>query len=206
MSKSYIPSFLYIVRTRLRKQNFVYEFYCKDKKTLDLGCGEGEFLRNDKKNIYGVDSNQRVIEKLKKEGFQVAHSSATSLPYTEGFFEVVHCHNVIEHMDVETAYSMLTESARILASGGHLVLSSEVVTKKFWETFGHVKPYPPKAVLKLLRPDSREEFDGVFDLEPVGLFYIGDYFKNKILYLFSFCIGYYLPILRREYFLILRKK
>lgn len=202
----YKPSLLYIINTRLKGKSFIYEFYCKGKKTLDLGCGEGEFLKHDKENIFGVDSNARVIRRLLTEGFNVVEGSATRLPYERGEFEVVYCHNVIEHVDIDTALGMLKESSRILKKGGVLVLSSEVVTKKFWETFGHVKPYPPQAVLKLLRPDSREEFEGVFDLEPAGLFYIGDYFKNKIFYLVSFCVGYLTPFLRREYFIILRKK
>src|SRR3989339_391554 len=199
MKNNYTPSLLYAISSRLKGKNFIFEFYCKGKRTLDLGCGEGEFLKHDKEKMQGVDSNERAIARLTKEGFKVFLGSVTVLPYKKAEFEVVHCHNVIEHMDIETAHQMLEESARVLTRGGYLVLSSEVVTKKFWETFGHVKPYPPKAVLKLLRPDSREEFEGISDLEPVGLFYIGDYFKNKILYLLSFCIGYYTPFLRREY-------
>jgi ubiquinone/menaquinone biosynthesis C-methylase UbiE len=201
-----IPSLLYILRTRLQRKNFIFEFYCKGKKTLDLGCGEGEFLKNDKENIYGIDSNTRVIQCLKEEGCKVKEGTVTTLPYEDDTYEVVYCHNVIEHLDVQTAYKMLEESSRVLTKRGHLVLSSEVVTKKFWETFGHIKPYPPKAVLKLLRSESREEFEGISGLEQVGLFYIGDYYKNNLLYMFTFCIGYLIPFLRREYFLILQKK
>lgn len=203
---AYVPSLFSIIRSRLNKRNFVYEFYAKGKKTLDVGCGEGEFLRNDKTLIQGFDPNTRVVERLKKEGYQASSGNAAHMPYADGSFEVVHCHNVIEHVDIPTAYTLLTESARVLQTGGHLVLSSEVVTKKFWDTFGHIKPYPPHAVIKLLRPESREEFDGIDTLEPVGLFYIGDYHPNKLVYFVTFSLGYLTPLFRREYFLILKKK
>ena len=200
------PSLLYIIKTRLQGKSFIYEYYCKGKKTLDLGCGEGEFLRHGKEHMHGVDPNARVIRKLHAQGYAVVQGSASHLPYERSEFEVVHCHNVIEHMDIDTAYRMLKEVERVLKPGGRFILSSEVVTKKFWETFGHVKPYPPEAVIKLLRSDSREAFDGVEGLECEGVFYIGDYYKNKVLYLLSFCIGHLTPFLRREYFLILTKK
>jgi SAM-dependent methyltransferase len=206
MGNNYKPSLLYIISKKLSGKNFIFEFYCKGKKTLDLGCGEGEFLKYDKEKMFGIDSNTRVIQRLKDEGYKVKEGSVVALPYEDGVHEIVHCHNVIEHLDVQTAYKMLEESHRVLMKGGHLILSSEVVTKKFWETFGHIKPYPPKAVLKLLRSESREEFEGISGLEKAGLFYIGDYHKNKLLYMLTFCVGYLIPFSRREYFLILRKK
>ena len=109
-------------------------------------------------------------------------------------------------MHTDDAHMLITEAARVLKSGGLFVLASEVPTKKFWTTFGHIKPYPPEAIIKLLRRESREEFEGVDTLDYVDVFYFGDFFKNKILYVFSVFIAYYTPILRREYFLILRKK
>ncbi len=192
--------------SRLRDRSFLYEFYFKGKKTLDVGCGEGEFMKHDKRLITGFDPNQRVIDRLKAEGFNAASADAAAMPFADNEFEMAHCHNVIEHLDVRTAYAMLKETARVLKPGGCLVLSSETVNKKFWETFGHVKPYPPRSVVKLLRPDSREEFEGLAEFEAVGLFYIGDLFKNKLAYFFSFTLGHFTPFFRREYFLVLRKR
>ena len=203
---SYIPSIVFIIRARIAKRNFVYEFYCKGKRTLDVGCGEGEFLKNNKELMYGFDPNDRVVKRLVSEGYHVQSGTAEHMPYADGEYEVVHCHNVIEHLDIGAAYTLLTESARVLRPGGLFVLSSEVVTKKFWDTFGHVKPYPPHAIIKLFRAESREEFEGITTLDPVGLFYIGDYHRNRLVYLFRFIIGYLTPFFRREYFLVLRKR
>ena len=204
--KNFAPSLFYMIRARLAGKSFLYEFYFKGKKTLDIGCGEGEFMKHDRELITGFDPNQRTVDRLKKEGFKAFCASGTAMPFGSGEFEMAHCHNVIEHLDVPMAYALLVEAARILEPGGSLVLSTEVVNKRFWETFGHVKPYPPAAVIKLLRPDSREEFEGISSFEPVGLFYIGDLYKNKIAYFVSFVIGHLTPLFRREYFLVLRKK
>ncbi|MEO8637391.1 MAG: class I SAM-dependent methyltransferase [Candidatus Taylorbacteria bacterium] len=206
MKKNYAPSYWNMLQSRLAGKSFIYEFYFKGKKTLDVGCGEGEFLKHDKELITGFDPNRRVIEKLKGQGFKVISATGQAIPFEDGEFEMAHCHNVIEHLNSTTANAMLNETARVLKLGGCLVLSSEVETRKFWDTFGHVRPYPPAAVLKLLRPESREEFEGIRNFEPVGLFYIGDMFKSKVAYFLSFTLGHFTPIFRREYFLVLRKK
>lgn len=203
---NYKPSLFYIINQRLKGKHFLYEFYFRGKKTLDIGCGEGEFLKVDRRNIYGVDANARTIETLSKNGFHVKQGNVTALPYTIDEFDAVHCRNVIEHLEIEDAYILIEEAARVLKTGGIFVLASEVVTKKFWTTFGHIKPYPPEAIVKLLRKESREEFEGIENLEYIDTLYFGDFFNNKLLYLISVCLAYYTPFFRREYFLILRKK
>ena len=199
------PSFPFMLASRLRGKNFLFEHYFKGKKTLDVGCGEGEFMKLSPETIWGVDPNTRAISKLKTEGFKAELSGAEGMPFKDGEFEMAHCHNVIEHLDIATALSMLRETARVLKPGGILVLSSEVVNRKFWNTFGHVKPYPPEAIIKLMRAESREGFEGLSGFEVDGLFYIGDYHRNKILYLLQFTLGHFTPWFRREYFLALKR-
>ncbi len=200
------PSFFYILKQKFAGKNFLYEFYFKNKRTLDVGCGEGKFLSYDKKLIAGIDTNVSCVERLKKEGYQVALASVEEIPFADNSFAAVQSHNVIEHLPVTLAYAMIKEAARVLSRDGIFVLSSEVPTKNFWNTFGHVKPYPPAAIKKLLRAESREEFEPISSLEIEGVFYLGNYHKNKFLYLLSAFFGYYTPFCRREYFLVLRKK
>ena len=196
-----------MLKNRLRQKDFEYEFFFKHKKTLDIGCAAGEFIRHNPSQISGVDINAAVLEPLKARGWQVQTASAGRLPFADREFEAVHCRNVIEHLSVPEAYELLKEGARVLRPGGIFVLASELATGKFWDTFGHVKPYPPAAVIKLLRAQSREGFDGLTDLEYASVFYLGDHFKNKLRYLISTTLGYYFPTrFAREYFLVLRKK
>jgi SAM-dependent methyltransferase len=204
--KNYRPSYLFILKKRLQSKSWLVDFYFKNKKVLDIGCGEGDFVKIDKDNFYGIDINKRVVSDLQAKGLQVKLGSVDKIDYPDSFFEGIYCHNVIEHLSIDKAYDLIKESARVLAKDGLFILASELVTRKFWHTFGHVKPYPPEAVLKLLRHDSREEFEGINCFEKVGIIYFGQYFKSKAVYLVITFIAYYLPFFRREYYLVLKKK
>ena len=199
------PSFLRMLKSRLSGRDFIHDFYCKGKHVLDVGCGEGEFLRRDPQNIEGVEPNEEAVKRLLSHGLKVTRGALPNLPFPDGSFEVVHSRNVIEHLDIPTAYGLVSEGTRLLKEDGLLIIASEVVTKEFWDTFGHVKPYPPKAILKLMNEKSREEFPPIIGLEHIATVYLGNYHKNKFFYLLSCLIAYYLPFSRREYFLILKK-
>lgn len=199
------PSFLRVLRSRLAGKDFIQDYYCRGKRVLDVGCGEGEFLQRDPVHIEGVEPNEDAVKRLTARGLKVTQGGLPHLPFPDASFEVVHSRNVIEHLDIPTAYSLVREGARLLTPGGLLIIASETVTPRFWDTFGHVKPYPPKAILKLMRAESREEFDAIVGLEHVATLYLGEYHRNRVRYLFSSLIAYHLPFCRREYFLVLRK-
>lgn len=199
------PSLWKVFAARLKGQDFIYENFFKGKQTLDVGCGEGEFTVRAPEFITGVDLNPDAVARLKEKGIRAFVGNATKLPFPDASFEGSHCRNILEHLVIDDALAMLREMERVVKPGGIVVVASEVVTSKFWHTFGHTKPYPPEAVMKVMRPVSRDRFQGVKHLEPQCVIYIGHYFRNKFLYALSVAIAYYLPILRREYFLVLRK-
>lgn len=195
-----------MLRSRLSGKDFIHDFYCKGKNVLDVGCGEGEFLRRSPQTIEGVDPNEEAVKRLVSQGFTVTKGALPQLPFPDKSFDVVHSRNVIEHLDIPTAYSLISEGERLLKESGFLIVASEVVTKEFWDTFGHVKPYPPKAILKLMNEKSREEFPPIQGLEYIATIYLGNYHDDKFLYFLSCLIAYYFPLFRREYFVVFRKE
>lgn len=206
MNKSFKPSFFSMLAMRLEKKDFIYESYFKNSNVLDVGCGNGEFLKNDRERIEGLDANATVIDGLREAGYKVKAGDAGAIPYADGSFAGVHCRNVIEHLYPQEAYAMLKECARVLTPGGLLVLGTEMVTEKFWGTFGHTRPYPPGSIKKLLRSATREEFESIEELECLHIVYLGHFSRYKLLYFICSLIAYHLPFFRREYFMVLRKK
>ena len=118
----------------------------------------------------------RAIEILLKSGFHVKQGNVAELPYATTEFDAVHCRNVIEHLEIEDAYQLIKEATRVLKSGGIFILASEVATKKFWTTFGHVKPYPPEAIIKLLEKKVVKNLK-VLKILNISTYYISEIFQ-----------------------------
>lgn len=201
------PSFWYMLKKRMQGRNFLYEYYFSGNgSVLDIGCGNGEFMNYNSENIKGFDINKEAVEALQRKNYDAKIGDVRNMPYEDECFDRAHCRNVIEHLYPEDAYLMLKESARVLKSGGLLVLGTEMPTKKIWGTFGHIKPYPPGAIKKLLREETKEEFLPLKNFEHVSTIYLGHYSKIHFFYFLSSLLAYYLPVFRREYFIVLRKR
>lgn len=98
---------------------------------LDLGCGEETYIENLVKisgiNLYGVDISDFVID-LHKRAYQ-DHSNvrfiacpAEELPFDEGYFDLVICDELIEH--VPKAEILLDEIGRVIKKDGILIIST----------------------------------------------------------------------------------
>lgn len=172
----------------LRGQDPVYEIFLKGKKVLDLGCGEGKLLEKDPDNFYGVDLNDGIIKKCQAKGLQVKFGNVTEIPYDDDSFDVIHNRNIIEHLFPEQAHKMLLEMKRVLKHNGLIILITPMPAT-IWNTFGHIKPYPPMAISKILREVSLESFDSVLGLKIKNTFYFGRWGLNKITFLISSIIA-----------------
>jgi len=190
----------------IQKKNPFVEMYFKGRKVLDIGCGRGGFLEKDPINFVGIDINKELIEITKNKGLKAYLGDAANLPFPDNFFDGINCTNVIEHLYPEQALKMLSEAKRVLRPGGFFLISTQLATNKIWRTFGHTRPYPPVAIEKILREDDDEGFGRLEGLEICQIFYLGEYYKNRFLRFISKVLGFYTPISRRGYVMILKKK
>ena len=100
--------------------------YKKRGRLLDIGCSTGELLYAAQKrgfDCWGVEPNKWAWEfATKKRGLRVINKELKSLSFQSGFFDVVSCMEVIEH--IPDPLGGLQEINRILKDDGVLVLST----------------------------------------------------------------------------------
>lgn len=202
--------FVEVIKARWHGANsYIAQSRCAGKKTLDVGCGFGDFLRYEPENFIGVDINEEALTFCKKEGYQVQMGSVDHLPFPDKTFERVIALQVIEHLEPALAYAMFSEVARVLSQGGEFIFSTEMPTKRVWDTFSHVKPYSPKSIYKMITDKEnhhgQETFKKMTDLSIVGIYYNGIFFRNSLLNAFSQTISNLTPWNKYNYTMILRK-
>ena len=132
----------------LLRQSFHYLKTCR--RILDVGCGTGEFIKLSPRRITGIDTNRQTLFACRRQGFTVKSGSATKIPYPQSSFDGLHCSHVIEHLEPRGAYFFLKEATRVLKPRGILVISSPLLWSGFYDNLTHVKPYPPRAIMRYL--------------------------------------------------------
>ncbi len=204
-------TFLKLVYFTLKNKSPLVEIYLKKRKALDIGCGTGKLLREDPENFLGIDVNEKVLRTAAERNLRVLRADGCILPFKNEEFDAINCDNVIEHLRPENAFQLLFEASRVLRRGGVLILRTQMAYREIWETFSHVRPYPPKAIEKLLHSElesylNEREENFIKDLSIEGIFYNGKYFKNSVLRNLSNTISFFTPLNRRGYIMILRKQ
>jgi len=127
------------------------------KNIVDVGCGTGRFISNSPSRVKGVDHNKESVEICLKKGYDVIRADITKLPFKDDSFDGVHCSHVIEHLQPEKAYKLLSELVRVLKKNGILVIRTPIIYNGFYDDFTHIKPYHPKALLHYLTTYERSE-------------------------------------------------
>ena len=91
----------------------------KRDRVLDVGCGRGRLLEMiDAEEMHGVDLSKRGVEIACKKGIRakVCDVEKERLPYPDGYFDVVICMELVEHL-VDPVHA-LAEINRVLRRGG----------------------------------------------------------------------------------------
>ncbi|MFX1453245.1 MAG: class I SAM-dependent methyltransferase [Promethearchaeota archaeon] len=109
--------------------NLIKKIVSSNSKLVDLGCGEGHFTARFLKfinsdNLYGLDYSISAIKKAKSafQDIEFCVADVFDLPYPDGYFDIVVCNNLIEH--IENPVLLLKNIKRILKKDGHIIIST----------------------------------------------------------------------------------
>jgi SAM-dependent methyltransferase len=112
----------------------------------DLGCGEGPMRARieARGGVYtGIDINQNA------QGSVQLIADITDVPLPDSLFDVILCTEVLEH--VSDTHRAFGELARLVRSGGHIILTAPFVYPLHEEPFDFVRltPYQVRALARL---------------------------------------------------------
>ncbi|MCX6075616.1 MAG: methyltransferase domain-containing protein [Campylobacterales bacterium] len=160
-------------RAEIKKRVKVYLPYIRnlpfkkeDIKSLDVGCGRGEWLELLEENGYtdarGIDLNRAMVAKSKEFGLDVKEADVIeylsnqkdeSLSFITGF-------HIIEHLPFEVLMRLFQESYRVLQKGGMVIFETPnpeniaVGACNFYTDPTHQNPIPPITGEFLLQQNS----------------------------------------------------
>jgi 2-polyprenyl-3-methyl-5-hydroxy-6-metoxy-1,4-benzoquinol methylase len=98
----------------------------KNATILDVGCGNGAFLKSltdsGYTNLSATDlENNLALAPLPRERFMQVDLSYDKLPVSEASFDAITAWEVVEHL--ENPYNFIREAHRTLKPRGHLIIS-----------------------------------------------------------------------------------
>jgi len=94
------------------------------ERILDAGCGTGNNLRHlsARGRSVGVDLSEEALRFCRTRGVAAARAEALRLPFADASFDVVTCFDVLYHRWVEDDRAATAELARVLRTGGLLLV------------------------------------------------------------------------------------
>jgi SAM-dependent methyltransferase len=152
-----------VIRRHLKTRNGL--------RTLDLGCGPGEFADEFEGDDYvGADLNARYIEyaKHKKPGtFVVTDARKVDLP--DHRFDQVLIFGLLHHLPDDDVRAVLSEARRLLVPGGRILAVEDIPAISRLNLIGHLihnvengeHIRPPAEYRKLYREAARIESEEV---------------------------------------------
>ncbi|HXH40305.1 MAG TPA: methyltransferase domain-containing protein [Thermoanaerobaculia bacterium] len=144
---------------------------------IDAGCGRGELLmacREAGIAARGFDTNERSVADLVARGIEasVARVPGCFADVADGSVGTIVAMHVVEHLPVEALFALFAEAARVLRSGGLLIIetpnaeSLAVSASDFWRDPTHLAPRHPAALTIL----GREHGFAVDDIRAIHPF------------------------------------
>lgn len=102
-----------------------------DTKVLDVGCGSGVhlwFLGREGFQIHGTDISEKGVANAKawldKEGIGIEDLQVTAIEnagYSENYFDLIVCCGVLECVNQDTAFTIVSTAHKLLKVGGKAI-------------------------------------------------------------------------------------
>lgn len=149
---------------------------------LDIGCGEGKFLKFVDPNVryVGIDSDKECVDKIRSDtikedrDIEFKHVFVTESLDLEGKFDNIIMLAIIEHLDApEKVLKRLKEN---LSTNGRIVITTPGPLAQSIHAAG--------SKIGLFDKDAKEEHKVIFDKE--GLYKLADNIGLRIVYYSSF--------------------
>lgn len=155
--ESYVLRSQYCGRVRTPYYVLARKYIPEDKDAIivDLGGGDGGFLRNaglsQSPNSYLLDGNAATLKEASKEIKNVLpYQAPDRLPFKDSAVCFIHTSHFVEHLTHLQLHKLLKEIDRVLAFKGVLVISTPLLWQDFYGNLTHIKPYGPEVFHKYL--------------------------------------------------------
>lgn len=145
----------YLALAFRKRSNPIFSHYLDGRTVLDAGCGTGEFLKRDPERFTGIDVNPGLVSLCASQKLKAFEMSALSIGFPDETFEAAYASQLVEHFQPADAATLIGELVRVVVPGGVVVLTTPG-TRNVWNTFSHIRPYPPEAFAKLLGSRTEE--------------------------------------------------
>lgn len=126
-------------------------YFKNREKILDIGCGEGLFLKHLKEEGVqgvGIEYNLGIANDVQKMGFKVYAGSAVDIwPQVKESFDGAFCSHLIEHLPFENIIDMVEGMSSKLRPGAKVVFawpnpgSLQMQLFHFWRDPEHIRYY-----------------------------------------------------------------
>lgn len=118
-------------------------------KMLDIGCGEGYYVRDaieEGIDAYGIDTSTHALENAVSEvKDRISFGSLTKIPFGDEEFDVMTAFDVIEHIHPKDTSNAVKEIDRVLKPNGIMIITTPSTNFGSWVfDLTHINVRPPR--------------------------------------------------------------
>ncbi len=118
-----------LARLRARQANRLIPNQLRRGRILDIGCGTYPYFlaHTSFKEKFAIDQLSPYTAHSEIHWYTLDLNHETSLPFADGFFQVVTMLAVVEHLSPDSLIGLFSEAYRTLAPGGVVILTTPAV-------------------------------------------------------------------------------